>query len=237
VIANPSDILFQRLADSASLNVELKRHLVRLKPCCLRHQFSLSAVDLALEHHQAIGRLFKKGLYGSGTALARSLAEATTAAYWFNYIASDEEVAQLPTDPMSEAEKVDVATLTAVAEKLIPLFPPMSGIRSALQSRGPDSLRWLHKYSHGGTPQLLRRPLTFGWTEVDVHHKLLLADLLATGAVQSTIVFRPDQSLDAALVGKKQALDAWRVMYFGGQPAQDEGALPQSEQRCHGDPV
>lgn len=237
MLQNPTDILFKRLADSASLNVELRHHLARLKPCCLRHQFSLSSVNLALEHHQAIGRLFRKGLYGSGAVLVRSLAEAATAAYWFNYIASDEEVTQLPTDPMVEAAKIDVPKLSVVADKLVPLFPPMSSIRNALQSRGPDSLRWLHKYTHGGTPQLLRRPLTLGWTEVEVHHKLLLADLLAGSAIHSTLVFRPDPNLEALLVGARQALDTWRVMYFGGEPTPDEAALPQSAQRCHGDPV
>lgn len=237
MIPNPSDILFQRLADSGRLNTELRQRVSQMTPCCLRHQFSLSAVDLALEHHQAIGRLFRKGLHGSAAALVRSLAEATTAAYWFNYIASDDEVAKLPTDPMAEAEQIDVPKLLAVSQKLVTLFPPMSGIRDALQSRGPESLRWLHKYTHGGTPQLLRRPFALGWTEFEVHHKLLLADLLAGGAAQSTIVFRPDPALDAAVVGIRHALDAWRVQYFGGEPTTDETPLPQSEQICFGQPV
>jgi len=190
-----------------------------------------------LEHHQAIGRLFKKGLEGSAAALVRSQAEAVTAAYWFNYIASDDEVVQLPTNPMAEAEKVDVPMLYEVSEKLVALFPPMSRIRDALQSRGPESLRWLHKYTHGGTPQLLRRPFTLGWTEIEVHHKLLLADLLAGSATQSTIVFRPDLALDAALAEVRRALDAWRVRYFGGEPTDDETPLPPSERKCCGKPV
>lgn len=229
-----SDQLFVRLSESAELSADLSSSLGNVDACCLRHQLSQCAADLALEHHQAIRRLLSRRMYGSGAALLRPLAESATTAYWFSYIATDRQISALPSDPAIETSLIDLPGILEMTGSLIPFFPAMSMIQDGLKKKGHGYLRWLHKYTHGDMPQLVRRNIALGWEEVEVQRNLLIADLLATAAAQSIATFRPDTVLVSVVLAHRKKLDAWRANYFGGSSSTEDDGIPSSPESCFG---
>lgn len=157
----------------------------------LRATFARCAIDLALEHHSALTRVVEAGEYGTGAALLRPLLEASTTGYWFVYVAPCEHVRLLPTTSHDNAEH-DIPNWSAMLTALTPIFPPIQAMSDALKRGG--TAKWLHKYTHGGTPQLSRR-VDGGWTEGEVILSLIRGDMFATLAICLDTVIAPSDLL------------------------------------------
>jgi hypothetical protein len=63
--------------------------------CQDKNLLLMAYVDIALEHHEAIQRLIKSRLYGSGFALTRSLFDAVFRALWINACATEKQIQEV----------------------------------------------------------------------------------------------------------------------------------------------
>ena len=212
----------ERVAQSRTQNDQLKGLLPRGTPQSLRAAFARSAIDLAQEHHSGLIRVTDAGEYGTAAALLRPILEASTSAYWVVYIAGCETIRDLPTS-LVENETVDIPMLTEMARSLIPIFPPIQIIVDELKKGG--RAKWLHKYTHGGTPQLMRRDS--GWNEGDVMLTLLRADLFAIlGACLGTVI-ESNSALSEYAFGRRDELgEEFRVRFNGPQIPAQPHSLP-----------
>ena len=180
-----NDVIQDRCQQSKALSTQTMQLAPAIHACCRRHDLAVCAVDLALEHHRSIAMLIEAGELGSAAALMRPLLEAAASASWLVYAATDDRIMTLPTDPKVVSAPQDIPTLSKMADALLPYFPAMSTLIEGLASAGPGSARWLHKYTHGGTPQLARRDRANGWLEGDVILGLIRADMFAMAAAAS----------------------------------------------------
>src|SRR5687768_320217 len=142
----------------------------------LRVDFARCAIDLALEHHSGLIRVVEAGEYRTGGALLRPIIEAATIGYWFVYVAPCEKIRQLSTTPI-DRPLVDIPMLSEILPLLKDVFPPIQKMIDGFKPGG--EAKWLHKYAHGGTPQLTRR-VDQGWTEGEVVLSLIRADMFST---------------------------------------------------------
>src|SRR5512139_2777593 len=173
------DVIAARCQQARALWMQTEQLAPAIRPCCRRHDFAVCAVDLALEHHRSIVVLTEAGELGSAAALQRPLLEAAASASWLVYAATDDQIMALPTDPNVQAAKENLPMLAALADDLLPYFEAMSILIQGLAKKGNGTARWLHKYTHGGTPQLVRRGGVNGWMEGDVILGLIRADMFA----------------------------------------------------------
>jgi hypothetical protein len=174
----------ERVVESTAQNQRLKALLPTSTSQSLRAAFARSAIDLAQEHHSGLIRVVRAGEYGTAAALLRPTLEASTSAFWLIYIASCENIRGLPTS-LVENESADIPMLGEMALSLVPIFPPIQTLVDGLKKGG--QAKWLHKYTHGGTPQLIRR--NSGWTEGEVMLTLIRADMFAIlGACLETVI-------------------------------------------------
>jgi hypothetical protein len=180
----------------------------------LRANFAKCAVDLSLEHHSALVRVTEAGEYGTAGALLRPILEAATAAFWFVYAATCDEIRALPTTAIDNPRD-DVPGLANMFKVLIPIFPQIQVMADGLRPGG--SVKWLHKYTHGGTPQLTRRG-ALGWSEREVILTLIRADLFSTLATSVETVIAPSVPLSASVFGARDELATEYHTYFGGGP-------------------
>lgn len=176
---NANEVIQDRCRQSRTLASQIEQLMPTVSPCCRRHDFAACAVDLALGHHRAIVMLVEVGELGTAAALIRPLLEASASAFWLVYAASGEEVMALPTEPAVETSDHDIPMLSEMATALTPYFPEIVTLTGALSKKGSRTARWLHKYTHGGTPQLARRDRANGWLEAEVILALLRADMFA----------------------------------------------------------
>lgn len=154
--------------------------------------FARRAIDLALEHHSALIRVVEAGECGAAAALLRPILEASTIGFWFVYVASCEEIQDLELDGF-ENPVDDVPMLRDMAAQLVSTFPPVQVMVDELKKDG--AAKWLHKYVHGGTPQLNRR-IGSGWSEGDVMQMLIRADLFSVlaGCIGTVLASNPAPS-------------------------------------------
>lgn len=153
-----NDVITARCQQSRALWAKTEDLAPAIRPCCRRHDFAVCAADLALEHQRAIVRLVEAGELGSAAALQRPLLEASASASWLVYAASDETIMALPTDPNVQSAREDLPMLGELAGDLLPYFPAMTTLIQGLAKKGNGAARWLHKYTHGGTPQSHQLP-------------------------------------------------------------------------------
>ena len=190
-----------RVMESMAQNQRLKTLLPRTAPQSLRAAFARSAIDLAQEHHSGLIRVAGAGEYGTAAALLRPTLEASTSAFWLIYIASCEDIKKLPTS-LVENEVVDIPMRRDMALSLVHIFPAIQTLVDGFKKGG--QAKWLHKYTHGGTPQLMRRGS--GWSEGEVMLILLRADMFAIlGACLETVI-EPDSVLSEYAFGRRDDL-------------------------------
>jgi hypothetical protein len=189
----------------------------------LRANFARCAIDLALEHHSALIRVVAAGEYGTGGALLRPVLEASTAACWFVYSAKCSEIQALPT-AATENVTADIPGLADMLKTLIPVFPAIQSIADGLKSGG--TAKWLHKYTHGGLPQLTRR-VGNRWVESDVIMTLIRADVFSVIAASLETVIAKSEAIGAYCFGTRDDLGVELHEKFGRDlPPQLPHSLP-----------
>lgn len=184
------EVIRERVARSRAQNERVKNLLPTGVAPSLRTNFARCAVNLAIEHHSGLIRVVEGGEYGTAGALLRPLLEASTAAFWLMYVASCKDIQALPTNAVENAV-ADIPMLGEMAPLLVAVFPPIQMIVDELKKGG--RAKWLHKYTHGGTPQLIRRHL--GWTEGEVMLSLIRADLFAILSACLETAIEPNPAL------------------------------------------
>jgi hypothetical protein len=122
-----------------------------------------------------------------------------------------------------------------MAKELTPYFPAIVGLTDGLSKKGIGTARWLHKYTHGGTPQLARQDRVSGWLEGEVILGLLRADLFVVlGASVMTVLFTNDE-LRRYPFGQRDALGAEAASTFGATvPGAQPQAHPAPNKSCSG---
>lgn len=233
-----NEVVEDRCRQSRTLAGQIERLMPAVTPCCRRHDFAACAIDLALEHHRAIVMLVEAGELGTAAALIRPLLEASASAFWLVYAASDEQITALPTEPAVETSEHDIPMLGEMATALTPYFPAIVGLTDGLSKKGSRTARWLHKYTHGGTPQLARRDRANGWLEAEVILALLRADLFVVLGASVQTVLSANEDLRRYVFGQRDALGAEVASKFGttvpgGQPQ----AHPTPDKGCCGVPL
>jgi hypothetical protein len=157
----------------------------------LRTNFARCAIDLAMEHHSALIRVTEAGEYGTAGALLRPVLEASTAGYWFVYAATCREIQALPTTSVDNPE-ADIPILGDMLKPLVSIFPDIQKLSDGFKRGG--QAKWLHKYTHGGAPQLTRR-VNDGWTEDEVILTLIRSDMFSVLAACLETVIAPSAPL------------------------------------------
>lgn len=216
------NVIQERIARSREQNDRIKAML----PCgvapSLRSNFARCAVDLAMEHHSGLIRVVEAGEYGTAAALLRPLLESSTAAFWFMYVATCEEIRSLPTTLVENAS-TDIPMLGDMARLLVPIFPPVQIIVDELKKGG--RAKWLHKYTHGGMAQLTRRGP--GWTEGEVMLMLIRGDLFSILSACLETVIAPNPELSAYGFSRRDELGEEMSVLFGvPRIAQQPHSLP-----------
>ena len=211
-----------RCKQSRQHNDRLRSLLPMGRPPSLRVNFARCAIDLALEHHSGLIRSAEAEEYGTAGALLRPLLEASTAGFWFIYVAQCGRIEQLPTTP-EDNPRNDIPDLREMVSALRPTFPGIKAMHDALQD---GRAKWLHKYTHGGTPQLTRRKAS-GWTYEEVLLTLIRGDLFSdVGACLETVI-APNEELSRYAFGTRDELGLELQMNFPVPPIpQQPHSLP-----------
>lgn len=214
----------QRILESRDQNIRLKALLPQGPAPSLRANFARCAIDLALEHHSGLIRVAAADEFGTAGALLRPILEASTAAFWFMYVATCEEIRALPTSEI-ENSNADIPMLGEMAKALIPTFPAIQIIVDGLKRGG--RAKWLHKYTHGGTPQLNRR--RSGWSDPEKIFTLIRADMFGVLAACLETVITPNSELSNYGFGRRDALSEELLLRFGTPlPPEQPHALPSA---------
>lgn len=195
-------VILYRCVKSREQNNRLRTLLPATGENALRVEFARCAIDLALEHHSAFIRLVEAEEYGSAAALLRPILEASAIGYWFVYVAPLKAIQGLAVDRQDNPVD-DVPMLRDIAQALVPFFPPIQAMVDGFKSGGPA--KWLHKYAHGGTPQLNRR-VGPGWIEAEVILGLIRADLFCVLAGCLETVLSPNAALTAYAFPRRDEL-------------------------------
>lgn len=223
--AESLNVILGRCAEARQQSERLRSFQPRVTPTSLRVDFVRRAIDLALEHHSALIRVIEAGEYGAAAALLRPILEASTIGFWFVYVASDEEIQGLGLDG-SDNPIDDVPMLRDMAAQLVPIFPPIQVMVDGFKKGG--AAKWLHKYAHGGTPQLSRR-FESGWTEGDVMLMLIRADLFSVLAGCLETVLAPNPTLSNYGFARRDQLGGELHRKFGApEPPQQPFELPSA---------
>jgi len=164
-----------------------------------------------MEHHSALIRVVEAGEYGAAAALLRPTLEAAAIGFWFAYVASQEEIDRLQ-EGRGDNPLDDVPMLRDMAVQLIPIFPEIQAIVDGFKPGG--AAKWLHKYAHGGTPQLNRRTDS-GWSEEEVMLMLVRADLFSVLAGCLETVISPNAPLSSYGFTRRDALGEEAHQRFG----------------------
>jgi hypothetical protein len=229
--ANSLETIRARAEESRRQNERVRQLLPSGPAPTLRADFARCAIDLACEHHSAIARLVMAGEYGSAAAMLRPLLEASGSASWLLYCASCDFIRALPTDAATaEGRGRDLPQIDEMARDLLPIFPDIKTLSDGLKNRGPAT--WLHKYTHGGAAQLVRRGP--GWNEGEVMMLLLRADLFAVLASAAETVIAENAELQTYTFGRRDDLgnEIHRLFGVGPVPQQPDHWPPILEDGC-----
>lgn len=229
--ANSLETIRARAEESRQQNERVRQLLPGGEAPSLRAGFARCAIDLACEHHSAISRLVLAGEYGSAAAMLRPLIEASGIASWLLYCASCEFISGLPTDAATAEGPIrDLPLIDELARDLLPIFPAIKALSDGLKNRGPATV--LHKYTHGGAAQLVRRGP--GWSEGEVTLLLLRADIFAVLASAAETVIAENVELQTYTFGRRDDLgnEIHRLFGVGPVPQQPDHWPPILEDGC-----
>lgn len=173
--AESRQTILKRCEESRRCNRQIRSLIPSDRAPSLRANFARCAIDLALELHSALIRIAEAGEYGAAGTLLRPILEASTAGFWFVYVASCSEIQALPTVP-ADNPKQDIPDLKIMLGSLTPTFPDIKKLSHGMSKGG--TAKWLHKYTHGSVPQLTRRAQG-GWTEREIVATLIRGDMFA----------------------------------------------------------
>lgn len=204
----------ERCRQSRLHNDRMRALIPKDVPNSLRTTFARCAIDLALEHHSALIRVVEFGEYGTAGALLRPLLEAATTSFWFVYVASCDTVHALPTTSVDNPQ-FDIPNLSCMLKGLTPLFPPIQKISDELKKGGTAT--WLHKYTHGSTPQLTRRGAE-GWDETEIILTLVRADMFSALAACLETAIAPNAPLAKYAFGYRDELGFELQTKFNREP-------------------
>jgi len=223
-----------RCRQSWELNIRVGAELPDAVAYCKRHDLTRLAIDLAIEHHRSLVRLVYAGELGSGAALLRPLLEASTSAFWLLYAASDNQILRLPEDPTIEASSDDIPMLGEMAFALQPLFPKIAAIAEGLSRKGSGSARWLHKYTHGGTPQLMRRDRANSWTSSEALLTLRRSDIFLIVGASVEAALQPDSSFADFIYSQRDRVGEEIMDALGAPPIPTQPRHPAPPTACIG---
>lgn len=182
--------------------------------------------------------LIEAGEVGAASALIRSLLEASTCAFWLEYAASDEQILALNVDPAIGTSDDDIPMLQSMSKALTPFFPAILNLTDGLNRKGSRRALWLHKYTHGSTPQLVRRDRINGWLEGEVILTLLWSDLFAILGASVLTVLSSDSEFRRYVFDQRDVLAEELASKFGiAVPGEQPRAHPASNQTCCGSPL
>lgn len=233
-----SDGIKARCQQSRVLAAATTRLAPVIRQCCRRHDFAICAVELALEHQRSHVQLVEAGELGSAAALFRPLLEAAASASWLIYAATDEQILALPTDPNVLSSPHDIPMLGDMATALLPYFPDMSIMIEGLARKGTGAARWLHKFTHGGTPQLARRDRLNGWLEGEVIAGLIRSEMFAIAALSNVTVLYADPVFRSHVFTARDHLAAEMNEKLGSSiPLDRPHELPIPDKACCGSPL
>ncbi|MGO1069254.1 DUF6988 family protein [Lysobacter sp. CA199] len=222
---NPDSLqtILDRCRVSRGHNDRMRSLMPSDKAPSLRTNFARCAIDLALEHHSALVRVVAAGEYGTGGALLRPILEASTAGYWFIYVATCTEIQALPTTSIDNPS-ADIPGLGEMIKSLIPIFPQIQKMSDGFKAGG--TAKWLHKYTHGSTPQLTRRGAT-GWTEDEVMLTLIRSDMFSDLAACLETAIAPNAALSEYAFSYRDELGFELQTRFATDPIpQQPNSLP-----------
>jgi hypothetical protein len=166
---------------SLQLNRVLQRALdSHPEPIDPRASLALASVDLGLEHHRAIARLYRRGEPASGAALLRLLLECGLTATYILHVLSPEDASEMLDGPpiyiegclylVNTGDMVSaLSNVPIIGEKIVEIYR--------------KQLKFFHKFTHGDVPQLVRRRQgvpTFSMDEIRDHLDMADAFLLAS---------------------------------------------------------
>ncbi|MCR6626899.1 MAG: hypothetical protein NVV67_11700 [Pseudoxanthomonas sp.] len=175
--------------------------------------------------------------FGSAAALLRPLLEATAAAWWLTYAATDEVILGLPIDPV-EGQLDDLPLLGDMGKDLQTHFPPIAKIVEGFAKKGSRTSKWLHQYTHGGTPQLLRRRPAGFWTNADVSLTLVRADIFGLAAAAVDLARADNTRLAAYLYPRRDQIGDDLHYIFGAEKiAPQPRSFPAPNATCCGAPI
>jgi hypothetical protein len=167
-----------------------------------RHEVSLKACALSMEHGRAVRALISAGMHTTGIAIVRMQFEGLARAMWLLYAASDDDVAKAG------------AILTIEAEQAAKNLPMAAKMVEALEGKGPPAafkmmsdfkdamLPALHSFMHVGLHPL-RRQLE-GYPEA----------LLVQALRNSNALLLMTGIMLAALTGNQRTTTDMRGLYF-----------------------
>ncbi|MGH8213593.1 MAG: DUF6988 family protein [Rhodanobacteraceae bacterium] len=188
-----------------------------------------------MEHHRAITTLVEAGHLGSAAALIRPLLETAASVFWLVYSATDNEILAFRTAHADETSKEDIPTLGAMATALKDHFQAISTLTDGLARKGNRTAIWLHKYTHGGTPQLVRRDRVNGWLEGEVVLALLRADVFVVLGASVRTVLSEERNFHQYIFEQRDVLASELMYRFGvAVPSGQSRVHPAPDKQCCG---
>lgn len=198
-------------------------------PADPRARLALASADLALEHHRAVVKLFRRGEPAAAAAMLRVLLDSGFAAtYLLHRPTPDEASAMLENPGFYEEGRAYLPLTTDMMKELVKL-PVIGPIIRVIHK---DQLKAFHKLTHGDVPQLVRRRRSQPSFSAEERHSLVeLADLfmLATAYVgaqalqsdvlKSSIIAIRNAVLVEALTRKGLPIDSARYDEVPPEPS------------------
>lgn len=137
------------------LNQRLQREFDRrAEPSDPRESLALASVDLALEHHRAVVKLFKIGESASAAAMLRVLIDCGFTATYILHFLTPEQAAEMSKYPRHYD---DTRAYLPNTQKMHEKLASLDGVGHNINFIYKNQLKIFHKLTHGDIPQLVRR--------------------------------------------------------------------------------